>query len=252
MQRPVRRGGELLHSARRRVPRRCRVRRRRRRPWTRPPGRAPSLVVAAVERRRPVALALGFALEVDAIGGVDDSIEYRVRDCWFSDHLWPALHGDLTGDQDGLASVARLGCQSAICVLGEKGKIVTEAQVASAPVSLVSFTRVESVGISPTVRDRAGRGRFILPFGRQRPHIADDRRAALHRQCAIGDVSGDAGGRTHDQEFADGQRALQGAGDIDRVRFDRSLEPAGPRDLKLADAGQLGRYEALRDQSLAG
>ena len=61
------------------------LRRRRRRPWTRPPGRAPSLVAPAVERRRPVALALGLALEVDAVGVVDDAIEYRVRDCWFSD-----------------------------------------------------------------------------------------------------------------------------------------------------------------------
>ena len=33
---------------------------------------------------------------------------------------------------------------TAICVLGEKGKIVTEAQVASAPESLVSFTGPES------------------------------------------------------------------------------------------------------------
>ena len=30
---------------------------------------------------------------------------------------------------------------TAICVLGEKGKIVTEAQVASAPESLVAFMR---------------------------------------------------------------------------------------------------------------
>ena len=31
---------------------------------------------------------------------------------------------------------------TAICVLGEKGKIVTEAQVASAPESLVAFNPV--------------------------------------------------------------------------------------------------------------
>ena len=32
----------------------------------------------------------------------------RVRDRWLADYLWPALHGDLTGDEDGLASVALL------------------------------------------------------------------------------------------------------------------------------------------------
>ena len=40
---------------------------------------------------------------------------------------------------------------TAICVLGEKGKIVTEAQVASAPESLVAFMRKLPHGI----RDRA-------------------------------------------------------------------------------------------------
>ena len=35
---------------------------------------------------------------------------------------------------------------TAICVLGEKGKIVTEAQVASAPESLVAFMRKLSIG----------------------------------------------------------------------------------------------------------
>ena len=39
---------------------------------------------------------------------------------------------------------------TAICVLGEKGEIVSEAQVASAPESLVSFKRLE-------------RGRFLWP-----------------------------------------------------------------------------------------
>ena len=57
---------------------------------------------------RLVALALGLSLELDAIGVVDDAVEHRVRDRWLADYLWPALHGDLTGDEDGLASVALL------------------------------------------------------------------------------------------------------------------------------------------------
>ena len=43
---------------------------------------------------------------------------------------------------------------TAICVLGEKGKIVTEAQVASAPESLVAFTRAATTsadGVSDVV-----------------------------------------------------------------------------------------------------
>ena len=39
---------------------------------------------------------------------------------------------------------------TAICVLGEKGKIVTEAQVASAPESLVAFMRKLPHGIAAT------------------------------------------------------------------------------------------------------
>ena len=57
----------------------CGRERRRRRPWTRPPGRALSLVVPTVERRRPVALALGLAGEVDAVGVVDDAVEHGVE-----------------------------------------------------------------------------------------------------------------------------------------------------------------------------
>ena len=53
-------------------------------------------------------LRWGLSLALDAIGVVDDAVEHRVRDRWLADYLWPALHGDLTGDEDGLASVARL------------------------------------------------------------------------------------------------------------------------------------------------
>ena len=50
---------------------------------------------AAVQRRRPVALALGHGLEFDAIGVVDNAIEDRVRDRGLCDYLWSAIHGDL-------------------------------------------------------------------------------------------------------------------------------------------------------------
>ena len=42
------------------------------------------------------------------VGVVNDPIEYGVRDCGFSDHPRPLVHGDLTGDEDGLARVALL------------------------------------------------------------------------------------------------------------------------------------------------
>ena len=96
-------------SSCRRALRRFGLGRRRSRPWSRPPGRAPSFVASAGERRRLVTLALGSPLEVDAVSFVDASVEYRVDDFGFPDQLWPALHGDLTGDQDGRASGARLG-----------------------------------------------------------------------------------------------------------------------------------------------
>ena len=48
----------------------------------RPLGRGSVAVAAAVEWRRLVALALGLSLELDAIGVVDDAVEYRVRDRW--------------------------------------------------------------------------------------------------------------------------------------------------------------------------
>ena len=73
----------------------------------RPSGRG-SVVAAAVEWRGLVALALGLSLELDAIGVVDDAIEDGVGDRRFADHGWPLLHRDLTGDEDGLAPVARL------------------------------------------------------------------------------------------------------------------------------------------------
>ena len=66
------------------------------------------LGVGAVERRRCVALALGFAGELDSIGVVHDAVEDRVGDRGLADDPWPALDGDLAGDHDGLACVARL------------------------------------------------------------------------------------------------------------------------------------------------
>ena len=55
-------------------------------------GRSP---IDAGAWRRPVALALGLALEFAAIGVVDNAIGDRVRDRGLSDHLWSAIHGDL-------------------------------------------------------------------------------------------------------------------------------------------------------------
>ena len=58
------------------------------------PGRqagAPSFVVAADERRRLVALALGLALEVDAVGVVNDAVEYGVRDRGFGEDVTETL-----------------------------------------------------------------------------------------------------------------------------------------------------------------
>ena len=45
---------------------------------------------------------------IGTVGVVNDAIEYGVRDCGFSDHPRPFVHGDLTGDEDGLARVALL------------------------------------------------------------------------------------------------------------------------------------------------
>ena len=60
------------------------------------------------QRRRSVALALGFTGDLDAVGVVDDAIEDGVGDCWFRDHPGPVLHGDLTGDQQRGPGVALL------------------------------------------------------------------------------------------------------------------------------------------------
>ena len=62
----------------------------------------------AAQGRRPVAFALGFAGDLDAVGVVDDAIEDGVGDGGFGDHPGPVLHGDLTGDQQGGPGVALL------------------------------------------------------------------------------------------------------------------------------------------------
>ena len=63
--------------------------------------------IDAGARRRPVALALGLALEFDATGVVDNAIEDRVRDRGLCDHLWSTIHGDLT--DAGSRRLARRG-----------------------------------------------------------------------------------------------------------------------------------------------
>ena len=57
---------------------------------------------------------------------------------------------------------------TAICVLGEKGKIVTEAQVASAPDALVSFIRCADHGRKREPGDghTRDRGPFSVPRSR--------------------------------------------------------------------------------------
>ena len=55
----------------------------------RPSGRSSVAVAAAIEGRRLVALALRLALEVDAIGVVDDAIKDGVRDRWLRKHSLP-------------------------------------------------------------------------------------------------------------------------------------------------------------------
>ena len=65
----------------------------------RPSGRGSVAAAAAVEWRGLVALALGLALELDAIGVVDDAVEDRIRDRRLSDGVPIRLHRltDLNG-----------------------------------------------------------------------------------------------------------------------------------------------------------
>lgn len=65
-----------------------------------------------MERRRPLALALGLSLEIDAIGIVDDAVEYGIRDHFLADHLRPALQRDLSCAHYALASVTLLDIHS--------------------------------------------------------------------------------------------------------------------------------------------
>ena len=70
-----------------------------------PPG---PLFCALCQRRRCGALAHGFALDLDPIGVVNDAVEYGVRQGAFANGPVPQLHGQLTGNVDGLALVALL------------------------------------------------------------------------------------------------------------------------------------------------
>src|SRR5262249_55141899 len=48
------------------------------------------------------------AVELEAVGIVDDAIEYRVAERGLANDLMPARYGELAGDQDGAAAVAIL------------------------------------------------------------------------------------------------------------------------------------------------
>ena len=86
------RGGKLPHSACRRAPGVAAGDGVSGAPRPRRQARAPSFVVAAVERRWFVALALGLALEVDAVGVVNDAVEYGL-------FLVAGLVGERAGDE---------------------------------------------------------------------------------------------------------------------------------------------------------
>ena len=55
---------------------------------------------------RLVSIPPGLALEVDAVGVVNDAVEYGVGDHGFADYLVPLINRDLACDEDKFAPVA--------------------------------------------------------------------------------------------------------------------------------------------------
>ena len=64
---------------------------------TRPSGRA-VLRVAAIQHRWPIALSLGLSLQMDLIGTVNDTIEYRIGNGRFADNFRTFLHRNLASN----------------------------------------------------------------------------------------------------------------------------------------------------------